>query len=100
MRRFYNIHFDTIDTITYYILQVLTFQIINMRLCLNRTLHIPANNHLIENFYFNVGNMIMKQSVGIPMEINPALFCAKYLSSLISSDECKARHFCSGISLC
>ena len=33
-----------------------------------------AINHLIENRYFNVGNVIMKQGISIPMGIEPAPF--------------------------
>ena len=59
-------------------------------------------NHLVENCYFNVGNLTMKQAFGIPMGIDPASFWAnlflyfdeeKYMSSLIFSDKIKARHF-------
>ena len=35
-----------------------------------------AINHLIENCYFNVGNVSMKQAVGIPIGIDSAQFCA------------------------
>ena len=61
-----------------------------------------AVNHLIENFYFNVGNVAMKQAIGIPMGFDPEPFWAnlflcsyeqEYMSSLISSDKIKARHF-------
>ena len=33
-----------------------------------------AINHLIENCYFNVENEALKQAIGIPMKIDPALF--------------------------
>ena len=61
-----------------------------------------AVSHLIQNCYFNVGNVVMKQIIGIPMGIDPAPFWAnlflyyyeeKYISSLISTDKVKARHF-------
>ena len=35
-----------------------------------------AINHLIENCYFNVANMTMKQAVGIPVGIDSAPFWA------------------------
>ena len=49
-----------------------------------------------------VGNSLLRQKIGIPMGIDPALFWAnlflytyedEYLSELISSDKVKARHF-------
>jgi len=61
-----------------------------------------ATNYLISNCYFTVGNVIMRQAIGIPMGIDPAPFWANiflycyeepYISSLISSDKVKARHF-------
>ena len=63
-----------------------------------------AINYLIENCYFNVGNMAIKQEISISMGIDPAPFWAilflysyeeAYMSSLISSDKIKARHFLS-----
>ena len=58
--------------------------------------------HLIENCYFTVGNITLKQAIGIPMGIDPAPFWAnlflyfyenKFITSLISTDKVKARHF-------
>ena len=58
--------------------------------------------HLIKNCYFTVGNITMKQAIGIPMGIDPAPFWAnlflysyeeKYISNLISFNKVKARHF-------
>ena len=42
----------------------------------NKTSLKTAINHWIENFYFNDGNMTMKQAFDIPMQINPVLFWA------------------------
>ena len=62
-----------------------------------------AINHLIENCYFIVGNVTMKQATGIQMGIDPVPFWANFflysyeegfISSLISSVKIKARHFC------
>ena len=59
-------------------------------------------NHLIENCYFNVGNVTIKQSIGIPMGIDLATFWANLslysyekenMPSLISSDKVNAEHF-------
>ena len=61
-----------------------------------------AVRHLIENCYFSVGNIILRQAIGIPMGIDPAPFWAnlflyyyeeKFISNLISTDKVKARHF-------
>ena len=61
-----------------------------------------AVKHLIENCYFTVGNVVMRQAIGIPMGIDPATFWAnlflyayevKYMSDLIVLDKVKARHF-------
>ena len=61
-----------------------------------------AISHLIENCYFTVGNIVMKQAIGIPMGIDPAPFWAnlflytyeqEYISNTIKSDSVKARHF-------
>ena len=57
-------------------------------------------NHLIENCYFNVGNVTMTQTMGITMGIDTAAFWAnllsytyeEYMTSIISSDKIKARH--------
>jgi len=61
-----------------------------------------AVSHLIENCYFTVGNLVMRQAIGIPMGIDPAPFWANlflytyeeaYISKLISSNPVKARFF-------
>ena len=61
-----------------------------------------AVKHLIQNCFFTVGNIIMRQAIGIPMGIDPAPFWAnlflyryeeRYMTDLISSDRMKARHF-------
>ena len=61
-----------------------------------------AVSHLIENCYFTVGNIVMRQAIGIPMGIDPAPFWAnlflytyekEYISNLIPIDPIKARHF-------
>ena len=58
--------------------------------------------HLIENCYFNVGPVIMRQAIGIPMGIDPAPFWAnlflyqyehRYMDTLIPEDKTSARHF-------
>ena len=58
--------------------------------------------HLIENCFFTVGDLVFKQAIGIPMGIDPAPFWANlflytyeeaYISSLITTDPVKARHF-------
>ena len=63
-----------------------------------------AISHLIENCYFTVGNMVLKQTIGIPMGIDPAPFWAnlflytyeeEYISSLMTVDPVLARHFLS-----
>ena len=60
-----------------------------------------AINHLIENCYFNVGNVKMKQAIGIPTRNDPSSFWAnlflysheeKYMPPLTSFDKSKARH--------
>ena len=35
-----------------------------------------ALNHLISNCYFSVGNVVMRQNIGIPMGVDPAPFWA------------------------
>ena len=71
-------------------------------LSFSKTLLKRAINHLIENCYFNVGNVAIKQAIGIPMGIDQAPFLEnlflysyeeEYMSSLISSDKIKTRHF-------
>ena len=53
-----------------------------------------ALNHLISNCYFSVGNIVMRQKIGIPMGIDPAPFWAnlflytyehEYIQKLIKS---------------
>ena len=43
-------------------------------LSFSKTLLKRAINHLIENCYFNVGNVAIKQAIGIPMGIDQAPF--------------------------
>ena len=61
-----------------------------------------AVKHLVQNCFFTVGNVVMRQAIGIPMGIDPAPFWAnlflyqfeqRYMSDLISTDKVKARHF-------
>ncbi len=61
-----------------------------------------AVKFLIENCYFQVGDVTMRQAIGIPMGIDPAPFWANlflytyendYIENLITSDKVKARHF-------
>ena len=61
-----------------------------------------AVKHLVQNCYFTVGNVVMRQAIGIPMGIDPAPFWAnlflyqyeqRYMTQLIISDKVKARHF-------
>ena len=65
-----------------------------------KTLLKTAINHLIENCYFNIWNVTIKQAIDISMGIDPAPFWAnlflcsyeeEYMSSLISSDKFKVR---------
>ena len=58
--------------------------------------------HLITRTYFAVGNLIIRQSIGIPMGIDPAPFWAnlylyfyehKFITGLMSSDKRRARKF-------
>ena len=72
------------------------------RLEFSKTSLKTATNHLIENCYFNVGSVAMKEAISIPLGIDPAPFWAnlflhsceeEYMSSLISSDKIKTRHF-------
>ena len=62
----------------------------------------PPLENLIQNCYFMVGNLLLRQKIGIPMGIEPASFWAnlflytyenEYTSELISNDKVKARHF-------
>ena len=59
-----------------------------------------AVKHLIQNSFFLVGNLTMRQAIGIPMGIDPAPFWAnlflytfekEYMTNLI--EKVKARHF-------
>ena len=61
-----------------------------------------AVKHLIENCYFTVGKPVLRQAIGIPMDIDPApfwanLFCYSYeedyISDMIKSDKVRAHHF-------
>ena len=61
-----------------------------------------ALDHLISNCYFTVGNIVMRQKIGIPMGIDPAPFWANlflysyehdYIRDLIKEDRVKAKHF-------
>jgi len=61
-----------------------------------------AVRHLIENCFFSVGNIVLRQVIGIPMGIDPAPFWAnlflyyyeeQFMKTLISSDKVKARRF-------
>lgn len=61
-----------------------------------------ALKHLVENCYFTVGTVIMRQAIGIPMGIDPAPFWAnlflyqyehRYMDTLIPEDRVAARHF-------
>ena len=58
--------------------------------------------HLITNTFFVVGNLIIRQSIGIPMGIDPAPFWAnlylyhyenQFVTNLISVDKIRARKF-------
>ena len=61
-----------------------------------------ALTHLISNCYFSVGNVVMRQNIGIPMGIDPAHFWANlflytyehdYIKKLIKEDRVKAKLF-------
>ena len=61
-----------------------------------------ALDHLITNCYFTVGNIVMRQKIGIPMGIDPAPFWANlflytyehdYIKKLIKENRVKAKHF-------
>ena len=67
----------------------------------NKSLKATIKN-LILNCYFTVGNVVMKQIIGIPMGIDPAPFWANlflyryesiYISELIKSDKIKAKKY-------
>ena len=58
--------------------------------------------HLITRTYFVVGNLIIRQSIGIPMGIDPAPFWAnlylyfyehEFITGLMASDKRRARKF-------
>ena len=70
--------------------------------CFTKTSLRCAVKYLIENCYFSVGNIIMRQDIGIPMGIDPAPFWAnlflysyeeEYVRNLITNDKIKARKF-------
>ena len=63
---------------------------------------IQMTSHLIEECYFTVGNLLILQSIGIPMGIDPAPFWAnlylhhyeyKFVSTLIKEDKNRAFKF-------
>ena len=49
----------------------------------SKTLLKPTVNHNIEKFYFDVGNIIMKQSIAITKGINRAPFLEKSLFGFV-----------------
>ena len=58
--------------------------------------------HLITNTFFEVGNLLLRQSIGIPMGIDPAPFWAnlylyfyenEFITKLISANKFRARNF-------
>ena len=62
--------------------------------------------HLIISTYFEVGNLLIRQSIGIPMGIDPAPFWAnlylyfyedKFIVQLISAEKMRARQFLNAI---
>ena len=66
------------------------------------TSFIQAVSFLIERFYFTVGNLVLKQDIGIPMGIDPApfwtnlflyFFESKFVKSLVSLGSTRAYHF-------
>ena len=70
--------------------------------CFSKSAIKQSVQFLIENCYFTVGNCILRQSIGIPMGIDPAPFWAnlflyvyesRYMSSLVQTDRAKARLF-------
>ena len=59
-----------------------------------------ALQHLITNCYFTVGNIVMRQKIGIPMGIDPAPFWANlflytyeqsYINQLIKEDKSQSK---------
>lgn len=62
--------------------------------------------HLITRTYFIVGNLIIRQSIGIPMGIDPAPFWAnlylyfyehEFITKLMSTDKIRARKFLNAV---
>ena len=61
-----------------------------------------AINHLITKCYFSVGNIVMRQKIGIPIGIDPAPFWANlflysyehdYIKKRLKEDRVQAKHF-------
>ena len=61
-----------------------------------------AVKHLIQNCFFMVGNTVLRQTIGIPMGIDPAPFWANlylysyeesFITNIIETDKVRARHF-------
>ena len=59
-------------------------------------------NHLISETYFNIGNLVFKQCIGIPMGIDPAPFWANlhlysyecaFITNLMKTDKSRAMKF-------
>ena len=50
-----------------------------------------AINHLITNCYFSVGNIAMRQNIGIPMGIDPAPFLVNLFLYSYEPDYIKKR---------
>ena len=72
----------------------------NRKICLSKNTLKKAVKYLLDNCFFTVGNIIMKQEIGVPMGIDPAPFWANlflytyekdYMRKLISEDKPKAR---------
>ena len=71
--------------------------------CFSKNSLVIAVKHLIKNCYITVGNITMRQSIGIPMGIDPAPFWAnlylysyeeEFITNLVDSGEkVRARHF-------
>ena len=71
-------------------------------ICFSRAQIKIAVAHLVQNCYFQVGNQIRRQAIGIPMGIDPAPFWAnlflytyeaEYITTLTRTDKAKAAHF-------
>ena len=67
-----------------------------------KTQIIQMTSYLIEECYFTIGNLLLSQSIGIPMGIDPAPFWAnlylhhyeyKFISKLIKEDKKRAFNF-------